>query len=243
MSFRLMTVTAVRVLRQLKHDPRSIALVLFLPTVLLVILNFVFYDNFALFNSVAPLLLGLVPFTIMFIITSVAMLRERTSGTLERLLVSKLSRLDILLGYALAFALLALLQSALASFVVLFLFDVKIAGDVALLMLVAIISGITGMSLGLFFSAFAKNEFQAVQFMPAFVLPQYLMCGLFVARDQMVDGMYYASNVMPLSYIVEAMRSVQFHQSWTGELTKDLLILMGFTVGSLLAGALTLQTD
>lgn len=243
MSFNLILSTSLRVLRQLKHDPRSVALVLFVPTVLLTILNFVFYDNSAVYISVAPLLLGLIPFTIMFIITSVAMLRERTSGTLERLLVSKLSRLDILIGYALAFALLAFLQSALASFVVLFVFGVAIAGDVAVLLLVAIISGITGMALGLLFSAFAKNEFQAVQFMPAFVLPQFLVCGLFITREQMADGLYYVSNIMPLTYVVGAMQSIQFNQSWTGELTKDLVILSFFTVISLLAGALTLRTD
>jgi ABC transporter DrrB family efflux protein len=243
MNIKLILSTAHRVLLQLKHDPRSIALVLFVPTVLLVILNFVFYDNPALYNSVAPLLLGLVPFTIMFIITSVAMLRERTSGTLERLLVSKLSRIDILLGYATAFAVLALIQSLIASFIVLFVFDVTLAGTVGAVLLVAIISGVTGMALGLFFSAFAKNEFQAVQFMPAFVLPQFLMCGLFIARDQMVDGLYYLSGLMPLSYIVEAMRSIQVSQSWTGEVTKDLGILLAFTVGSLVLGALTLKTD
>jgi ABC-2 type transport system permease protein len=243
MSPSLILSTAHRVLLQLKHDPRSIALVLLVPTVLLVILNFVFYDNPALYNSVAPLLLGLVPFTIMFIITSVAMLRERTSGTLERLLVSKLSRIDLLLGYALAFAALAFVQSLLASFVVLFIFDVMIAGDVATILFVAVTSGVTGMALGLFFSAFAKNEFQAVQFMPAFVLPQFLMCGLFIARDQMVDGLYYLSGLMPLSYIVEAMHSIQVSQSWSGELTKDLGILLAFTVGSLVLGALTLKTD
>ncbi|HIA92042.1 TPA: ABC transporter permease [Candidatus Saccharibacteria bacterium] len=243
MNSRLILHTASRVLQQLRHDRRSVALVMFVPTLLLVILNYVFYDNFALYNSVAPLLLGLVPFTIMFIITSVAMLRERTSGTLERLLVSKLSRLDIILGYAVAFALLAFLQSALASFVVLFLFNVVVAGDVAVLLLIAVISGITGMALGLFFSAFAKNEFQAVQFMPAFVLPQYLACGLFIARDQMVDALYYASNFMPLSYIVEAMRSIQLSESMTGELAKDMIILFSFTIVSLIAGALTLRTD
>lgn len=243
MNLKLIISTAHRVLLQLKHDPRSIALVLLVPTVLLVILNFVFYDNPALYNSIAPLLLGLVPFTIMFIITSVAMLRERTSGTLERLLVSKLSRIDILLGYATAFAVLALIQSLIASFIVLFVFDVALAGSVGAALLVAIISGATGMALGLFFSAFAKNEFQAVQFMPAFVLPQFLMCGLFIARDQMVDGLYYISNLMPLSYIVEAMRSIQSSQTWTGELSKDLMILLAFTIGSLVLGALTLKTD
>ena len=243
MSPKLVWNTALRVLKQLKHDPRSIAMVLFVPTVLLVILRYVFYDNFPLYNAVAPLLLGLVPFTIMFIITSVAMLRERTSGTLERLLVSKLSRLDILLGYSLAFTLLALIQSGLAAVVVLFLFDVTIAGDVLALMTVAIGSGITGMALGLFFSAFAKNEFQAVQFMPAFVLPQFLMCGLFIAREQMVDVLYHISNIMPLSYVVDAMRAIQMNQSWSGELTKDMLIFFGFTIGALFLGALTLRTD
>ncbi|MDZ7786447.1 MAG: ABC transporter permease [Candidatus Saccharibacteria bacterium] len=242
MNIKLVLYTALRVLRQLKHDPRSIALVLLVPTVLLVILYFVFYENFTLYNSVTPLLLGLIPFTIMFIFTSVAMLRERTGGTLERLLVSRLSRIDILLGYALAFGILAFFQSVLATFVVLNVFDVAIAGDVPILILVAVISGITGMALGLFFSAFAKNEFQAVQFMPAFVLPQFLMCGLFIVRDQMVDGLYIVSGFMPLSYIVEAMRSVQLNQSWTGEITTDLFILIAFTVVSLFLGALTLRT-
>jgi len=128
-------------------------------------------------------------------------------------------------------------------FVLVNLLDVQIDGSILSLLLVALASGITGMALGLFFSSFAKNEFQAVQFMPAFVLPQFLMFGLFKPRAQMADGLNFISNLMPLSHIVDAMKSVQTSSSWTNDLTMDLLILAGITILSLVAGAVSLKTD
>jgi ABC-2 type transport system permease protein len=177
----------------------------------------------------------------MFIITSVAVLRERISGTLERLLTLPISKLDILFGYAAAFALLALFQAAIASYVILGLLDVQVAGSIASLLVVAVMSGVLGMSLGLFFSSFAKNEFQAVQFMPAFVLPQFLTCGLFVPREQMAQFLQYFSDVMPITYVVKAMKEVQTNQTWTHELSVDLLIIAGFVILSLVFGALSLR--
>ena len=243
MNLHLTFSTAKRVLQQLRHDKRSMAMILLVPLILITILYFVFYENEMVFNGVAPMLVGLIPFTIMFIITSVAMLRERTSGTLERLLVSKLSKLDILSGYALAFGFLAFIQAALTTFVTMVFLDVTIAGDVAPLVLIAVLSGISGMAFGLFLSSFAKNEFQAVQFMPAFVLPQFLICGLFMARENMAEVLYQISNFMPLSYIVDAMKSIQSSAVWSGELTKDITILVSFTVVSLVLGAISLKSD
>lgn len=235
--------TSLRVLRQLSHDHRTLALVFFMPTILLTILYYVFQGNPVIFNNVAPLLLGIIPFTLMFIVTSVAMLRERTTGTLERLLTSPISRLDILFGYAAAFALLALVQATIASFVALNFLGVNINGAATSLLLIAVLSGILGMAFGLLFSAFAKNEFQAVQFMPAFVLPQFLTCGLFTPREKMADVLQYFSDAMPITYVVKALQAVRANTTWTTDLTTNILIIAAFIVVALLLGAVSLRAS
>lgn len=242
MNPRLTFATMLRVLKQLRHDHRTLALILFVPSILLIVLSYVFEQNPQVFDGIAPLILGIIPFTLMFIVTSVAVLRERTSGTLERLLVSPASRLDILFGYAGAFALLAFLQALLASFVILVVFDVPIAGSTASLLTVAVLAGILGMSLGLFFSAFAKNEFQAVQFMPAFVLPQFLTSGLFTPREDMASFIRYFSDVMPITYVVEAMKQIKTNATWTGNLTFDVSVIICFVIVALVLGALSLRS-
>lgn len=234
--------TALRVLKQIRHDHRTLGLVLFMPTVLITILYFVFEGNGRLFNGIAPLILGIIPFTIMFIITSVAVLRERITGTLERLLTSPATKLDILLGYALAFAALALVQATIATFVTLTLLDVQISGEPSSLLVVAVLAGVLGMSFGLLFSAFAKNEFQAVQFMPAFVLPQFLTCGLFIPREKMAEFLQYFSAAMPITYVVEALQEVRSVSSWTSELSVNVAIIGGFILVALTLGALSLRS-
>ncbi len=233
--------TTSRVLRQLRHDRRTIALILFMPSVLLSVLYYVFENNSMLFGIVAPRLLGIIPFTLMFIVTSVAVLRERTTGTLERLLVSPASRLDVILGYAIAFSFLALIQASLATWVLQGLFDVSIAGSLTSLLAVAVLAGVLGMSLGLLFSAFAKNEFQAVQFMPAFVLPQFLTCGLVVPREQMHEVLQGFASLMPITYAFDAIETVRTSSTWTSDLTVDVLVVVAFIVVSLVLGAISLK--
>lgn len=234
--------TAIRVLKQLRHDHRTLGLVLFMPTVLITILYFVFEGNNPLFNNIAPLILGIVPFTLMFLITSVAMLRERTSGTLERLLTSPASKLDILIGYALAFAVLALVQASIATFVSLTLLNVNISGEPTTLLIIAMLAGVLGMAFGLLFSAFAKNEFQAVQFMPAFVFPQFLTCGLFISREKMADFLQYFSDVMPLTYVVKALQEVRTYPLWNAGLTLNVAIMGVFAIFALVLGAVSLRS-
>ena len=212
-----------------------------MPSVLLTVLYYVFENNNAAFSHAAPPLLGIIPFILMFIVSSIAVLRERTTGTLERLLTSPATKFDILTGYAGAFALLAFIQAALASLVTTRLLDVTIDGSEWSLLLVATLSGVSGMALGLLCSAFARTEFQAVQFMPAVVMPQLLICGLFVPRGTMSDLLQRIADVMPITYIVTAMQEVQMQASVTGELTKDLWIIAGITVGALLLGAVSLR--
>jgi len=231
----------VRVLEQLRHDRRTIGLILFVPSILMLVMRYVFNDATATFSNLAPMVLGIFPFTVMFVVTSVAMLRERTAGTLERLMTLPMAKLDLLGGYALAFAGLTVIQGAIASTVALGFLGVSVQGGADRVILVAMLSGLEGMSLGLFLSAFARSEFQAVQFLPAFVLPQLLTCGLFVARDQMAGPLQWFADVMPLTYVVDAMKQITKYSDWTHDLTRDLVVLVVFIIGALLLGAITLR--
>ncbi|GAC1368928.1 MAG: ABC transporter permease [Candidatus Saccharimonadales bacterium] len=241
MSPRRTLATARRVLQQLRHDPRTIGLILFVPAVLMIILRWVYNDATAAFDNLAPMVLGIFPLTVMFVVTSVATLRERTGGTLDRLMTLPMAKLDLLLGYALAFASLTILQGIIASSVALGGLGVSVDGGAGKVLLVATLAGLLGMSMGLFLSAFARNEFQAVQFLPAFVLPQFLTCGLFVPRDKMADFLQWLSSVLPMTYIVDAMKQLAGHSTWTNDLVRDLAVVVAFIAGALVLGAATLR--
>ena len=236
---------ATRVLTQLRRDHRTLAMLLVLPCALMTLLWWMF-DGLPGegFSRLGPALLALVPFIIMFLVTSVTTLRERTSGTLERLLAMPMGKLDFLLGYAVAFGMVATVQSALAVGVCVWLLDLTIVGAVWLLMVVAVMDALLGTALGLLVSAFARTEFQAVQFMPALVIPQILLCGLFVPRDQLPRVLEVISDVLPLSYAVDAMQTVAGSTA-TGDVWQDIAIIASFVVAGLGLGALTLrrQTD
>jgi ABC-2 type transport system permease protein len=232
---------ASRVLTQLRRDRRTMAMLLVLPCALMTLLWWMFQDLPGDgFSSLGPALLALVPFVIMFLVTSVTTLRERTSGTLERLLAMPMGKLDFLLGYALAFGVLAAVQSALAVALCVWVLDLTVMGTVWMLMLVAVVDAVLGTVLGLFVSAFARTEFQAVQFMPALVIPQLLLCGLFVPRDQLPRFLEVVSNVLPLSYAVDAMQHVAASTT-TSEVWQDIGLVAAYVVAGLALGALTLR--
>jgi ABC-2 type transport system permease protein len=233
--------TAHRVLAQLRHDPRTIALMLVVPCVLISLLKWVFDDSPLVFQHAGAPVLGIFPFTVMFLVTSVAMLRERTTGTLERLLTMPTAKLDLLGGYALAFGALALVQAALASGLTVGLLGLEVAGPVWALGLVALLDALLGMALGLFVSAFARTEFQAVQFLPAIVLPQFLLCGLFTPRAAMAAPLRWLSDAMPLSYAVDAMNKITTTDGMPGALITDMAIIAGAGVLALALGAATLR--
>jgi ABC-2 type transport system permease protein len=241
MSARVTLATARRVLAQLHGDHRTVALLLVVPCVLMALLYWVFDGRPDIFDRVGLLLLGVFPFVTMFLVTSVAMLRERTSGTLERLLTTPLGKLDLLLGYALAFGVAALVQAALASALALGLLGLDPEGSVALVLLLAVANALLGMALGLLVSAFAQSEFQAVQFLPAFVLPQLLLCGLIAPRDQMAPVLEAISAALPMTYAVDGMSELAHTSSLSGDLLIDLLVVVGSAVAALALGAATLR--
>ncbi|GAA0223445.1 ABC transporter permease [Actinomadura nitritigenes] len=232
--------TARRILAQLRHDHRTVALLIVVPSLLMILLRYVFQAP-ATFDRLGPMLLGLFPFIVMFVVTSVATLRERTGGTLERLMSMPLGKLDLLLGYALAFGLAALVQVGVVLAISLTWLGLDLTGSLGSLILVAVLDALLGMALGLFASAFARTEFQAVQFMPAFVLPQTLLCGLVIPRDQMAGWLEAVSRVLPLTYAVQGMQEISAKPGFTGTLTTDVAVIAAFTVVALLLGAATLR--
>ena len=232
--------TAARVLQQIRHDHRTVGLMLIMPCVLLGLLAWI-YQNTPVFDSIGAPLLGIFPFLTMFLVTSIATLRERQSGTLERLLAMPLGKGDMVGGYALAFGLLATVQAVVASGFALLVLGLDVAGSAWLLLLVAVVDALLGTALGLFLSAFAATEFQAVQFLPAFVLPQFLLCGLLVPRDQLPTVLQWISDVLPLSYAVDAMQTITSDANGTAQVLGDVAVVLGFVVALIGLGAATLR--
>jgi ABC-2 type transport system permease protein len=232
--------TARRVAEQLRRDRRTLALIFVVPPALVALLDYVFDQQPQSFDRIGPPLVGLFPLVIMFLITSIAMLRERTTGTLERLMSMPLAKLDLLLGYALAFGAIAAIQGAITAGVAFGLLGVSTDGPAWAVLLLAVANALLGMALGLFTSAFARSEFQAVQFMPAFILPQLLLAGLFVPRDQMPQALQTISGALPFTYAYEALAKVAADDI-DARLWLDVAVVCGSVVVALVLGAATLR--
>ena len=240
MTPRIALATAARVLTQLRRDPRTIALLLVIPSALITLLRFVLNDPIQFDRLGAPMV-GMFPFITMFLVTSITMLRERTTGTLERLMTMPLAKLDLLAGYGVAFALVAAVQATITASVAFGLLGLDVEGSAVAVVALAVANAVLGMSLGLLVSAFATTEFQAVQFMPAFVLPQMLLCGLFVPREQMSAALEAASYAMPLTYAFDALDRVATDGSLGAEGRVDVAVVLGITLLALALGAATLR--
>lgn len=247
MNPRAYLATTRRIGLQLLADRRTLALILIVPTVLLTLLFFLYKDvpsppgQPRMFDRVAVTMLGVLPMLVMFLVTSVAMLRERTSGTLERLMTTPMRRGDLVAGYASAFAVAAVAQSLVLSGVTFGLFGVTVSGSVALVVLVAALTSVVGVAMGLLASAFARTEFQAVQFMPVVIGPQVLLCGLLLPRDEMATWLRLISDVLPMSYAVDALSQVHQHAEVTGTFVVATLVLAAFGMLAVALASATLR--
>jgi ABC-2 type transport system permease protein len=236
-----MSATALRVLTQLRRDPRTLALIVGVPCLLEFLLEEIFSARPEIFQHVGAPLLGLFPFVSMFVVTSVTMLRERTSGTLERLMSMPVAKLDLLGGYAAAFAVVAAVQATVVSLLAFGALGLHVAGARWAVVALALANATLGMALGLFVSAFARTEFQAVQFMPAIVLPQLLLCGLFVTRADMAGWLHAVSSALPLTYAYDALARVAAGGAYGARFVADVAVTLGSVVVALVLGAATLR--
>lgn len=237
MSLHRTFLTMKRILQQLRHDPRTIALLLVVPAALVGLLAWSLQNRPGNFDQLGPRLLGIFPLTVMFLVTSVTTLRERTNGTLERLLTMPLAKAELILGYAGAFGLVAIVQSALVSSLSYTWFGLTHQGIPWRVSLVALCAGLLGTSFGLALSALAKTEFQAVQFMPAFILPQLLLCGLMVPVGQLPDALRYVADVLPMTAAVRAITPLQP----TSYDVEQFAIMAGYIGVALVVGSTTLR--
>jgi len=240
MSVRITYATTARVLTQLRRDRRTLAMVFLVAPALLTLFKFIYDRQPLVFDRVGAPMIGLFPLVIMFLITSIAMLRERTTGTLERLMSLPLSKLDILLGYALAFAILATLQAGVTGTIGFVFLGVHATGPAWAVVLLAVMNALLGMALGLFLSAFARTEFQAIQFMPAVLLPQILLGGLLLPRNHMPGAVHVIADALPVTYAWDALTKVTAGDTGTW-LWLDIVIVAGSITLALLLGATTLR--
>lgn len=238
---KVMLATNKRILLQLAHDKRTIVLMLGAPVLLMSLLYWVFSDTKQVFDQIAPALLGVFPFSIMFLVTSITTLRERTGGTMERLMAMPVGKADIIGGYALSFTIFGAVQSLITSAFAIYVLGMDVTGPIWFVVLVALIDTVLGVALGLFVSAFARTEFQAVQFMPAFIFPQLIVCGLFVPLDRLPDVLHMVAYGLPLTYAVDALNLVTTQTDITYEMWRDIGVIIAFIVGALLLSSLTLR--
>ena len=239
--------TTLRILRQLAADRRSMAMILAVPVLVITLMYFMFQNaphrpgTPSPFNNACLILLGIFPLFVMFIITAITMQRERASGTLERILTTPLRRLDLLIAYGTAFSVAAAVQATLACLVSFWILGFDTAGSPLWVFLIAIVNAVLGVGLGLLCSAFARTEFQAVQFIPLVMVPQLLLAGIIVPRALMPTWLEWLSNAMPASYALEALQQVGTHTELTGVAVRDIMVVLGFAIAALCLAAATLR--
>jgi ABC-2 type transport system permease protein len=237
MSLRRTLLTTRRILQQLGHDPRTIALLLLVPTALVGLLAWTLAKKPGAFDLIGPKLLGVFPLVVMFLVTSVITLRERSVGTLERLFTMPLTKADFIAGYAIAFGALAILQSLLVSVLSYTWYGLAHQGIPWRISIVALCAGLLGTAFGLALSAVAHSEFQAVQFMPAFILPQLLLCGLVIPVNQLPTVLRVTADILPMTAAVHAITPLQSDQYYVGQFA----IMLAYIFIALVAGAATLR--
>ncbi|HVB50981.1 MAG TPA: ABC transporter permease [Acidimicrobiales bacterium] len=237
MSLRRTLLTTKRILEQLRHDPRTLALLLLVPAALVGLLSWSLTNQPGAFDSVGPKLLGVFPLIVMFLVTSVITLRERTVGTLERLFTLPLTKADFVAGYAIAFGALALVQSVLVSVLSYTWYGLAHQGVPWRISIVALCAGLLGTAFGLALSAVAHTEFQAVQFMPAFILPQLLLCGLVIPVSQLPSVLRAIADVLPMTAAVHAITPQQSDSYYLGQFA----IMLAYIFAALVVGGGTLR--
>jgi ABC-2 type transport system permease protein len=239
MSGKTFTV-AHRVILQVVRDRRTIALIIVAPLVIASIAGFSIPDKSSL-DVFSPAILATLILFFGFLITGISFLRERTQGTLERLLASPISKMDVVAGYLLGLLGFALLQTLIMFFYMVYVLDISYRGDLWQILVFQALIGINAVCLGTFFSAFARNEFQMIQFIPLVIIPQVFVSGLFIPVDQLPVVLEWAAKFLPLTYGVEGIRAMMLQGQSLLDIGKDIGILLGYAAGLLILASLTLR--
>lgn len=198
-------------------------------------------EEFDFLDSFAPVYIAFFAFFFVFLLTGVSFLRERSQGTMERLLATPVGRGEIVLGYMLGFGLFAVVQSAVILLFTIYVLRIHHVGSLALVFLVEALLTVGAVNLGIFFSTYARTELQVVQFIPIVIVPQVLLSGIILPVENLPQGLRILSSLMPLTYANRAMTDVMVRGLGLSEVALELVALLGFAVVALLLSALTLR--
>jgi len=239
MSSSVLTI-ARRIMLQMVRDRRTIALVIIVPLVIASIAG-VSVPNKKMLDVAAPAILATLILFFGFIITGISVLRERMQGTLERLLASPVTRMDVVAGYLIGFLFFALIQTLILFFYMVYVIDVSFKGDLWQILIFQILIGINAVCLGILFSVFARNEFQMMQFIPLIIIPQIFLCGLFIEINVLPEYLQWIAKFLPLTYGVEGIKALMLEGKNLLNVGKDIGILAAYAAGLLVLAALTMR--
>lgn len=231
---------AGRVCRQLLRDRRTIALIVVVPMVVMTLIGLSFPEEMVL-DYIAPALLATMALFFSFLLTGISFLRERSQGTMERLMASPVSRLDVVLGYLFGFFLFALAQTLIILLFTIYVLDVNYSGDLWQIFVFQIVIIAGAVNLGIFISTFARNEFQMVQFIPLILFPQIFLCGVIWPVEQMPEYLQWIGRFLPLKYGVDGLRDIMLSGMSLIDVWFELLVLVGFTVATSILATFTLR--
>jgi ABC-2 type transport system permease protein len=231
---------ASRIMNQLIRDRRTIVLLVIVPLVIASIVGVSVPDK-SILDYIAPAILAVLILFFGFLLTGISFLRERSQGTLERLMASPVSRPDIVGGYLLGFLLFAVLQTMVLFFYLIYVLNINFYGDLWQILVFEIIIGILAVCLGIFISVFARNEFQMVQFIPLIILPQIFLCGLLWPVSQMPEYLQWIAKFLPLTYGVDGIRALMLQGQNLLDIGKEVGVLAAYAVGLLILASLTLR--
>jgi len=231
---------AGRLMRQLLRDRRTLGLIVVVPLVIMSLIGLSFpYEG--ILDNIAPALLTTMALFFSFLLTGISFLRDRSQGTMERLMVSPVSRLDVVIGYLFGFFLFALTQTLIIVLFTIYAFGIEFQGDLwqILVFQVFVITG--AVTLGIFTSTFARNEFQMVQFIPLIIVPQIFLSGVLWPVEQMPDYLQWLSAVMPLRYAIDGLNDIMLQGKNLLDVGFELAMLAGFAVVTSILAAITLR--
>ncbi len=232
---------AKRIVRQFLRDRRTMGMLFLVPVLVMTLVGLSFPSDGGVLDFIAPALLAAMALFFVFILTGVSFLRERSQGTLERVMASPVSRSEIIVGYLLGFILFAAAQALIILFYTIFVLKVHYVGALWQIFVFQLVITIVALNLGLFVSTYARNELQVIQFIPLVLVPQFFLSGLLWPVEQMNRYLQYLSKVMPLTYAVDGLRKIMLEGRTLGNVLPDLAILVGFACAMTLLGVLALK--
>ena len=232
---------AVRIISQIARDHRSVALIIVAPIIVMSLVGFSFADQRDILNRIAPGLIGVFALFFVFLLTGVSFLRERSQGTLERLLTTPVGRADILAGYLLGFLLFAGIQSLVILLYTIFALRIEYEGSLWQIFVLLFVVTIVAVNLGIFISTFARNEFQVVQFIPIILLPQIFLSGAVLPSEQLPGYFQAIGKVLPLTYAVDGLKALMLEGETLGGIAQELAVLGAFAIGILVLAAITVR--